>query len=74
MQSMAVAPDGATAPVQLKAVDDLWPLYGSLTLAGGRTARAPAADEAWIAPALAERLALRPGATIRQIWLQNFLK
>jgi putative ABC transport system permease protein len=65
MQSMAVAADGATAPVQLKAVDAAYPLYGRLTLADGRSVGAPRDDGAWIAPALAERLGLRRGAVVR---------
>lgn len=65
MQSMAVTANGATAPVQLKSVDRLYPLYGRLTLTDGRTVRAPSADTVWIARALAERLALRPGQRLR---------
>ncbi|WP_288459784.1 FtsX-like permease family protein [uncultured Sphingomonas sp.] len=65
MQSMAVTAAGATAPVQLKAVDRAYPLYGRLTLADGRTAGAPANDRVWIGRALAERLAVAPGATLR---------
>ncbi|WP_375182523.1 ABC transporter permease, partial [Sphingomonas adhaesiva] len=65
MQSMAVTAAGATAPVQLKAVDRAYPLYGRLTLADGRTAGAPPDDMVWIGRALAERLAVAPGATLR---------
>lgn len=65
MQSMAALADGRTAPVQLKAIDAAYPLYGRLTLADGRAVGAPATDEAWIAPALAERLALRRGDVLR---------
>ncbi|WP_339348463.1 FtsX-like permease family protein [uncultured Sphingomonas sp.] len=65
MQSMAVTANGATAPVQLKAVDRAYPLYGRLTLADGRTVGAPADDTVWIGRALAERLAVAPGATLR---------
>jgi len=49
MQSMAVAAADRTAPVQLKAVDAAYPLYGRLTLADGRSVRAPGPDTAWIA-------------------------
>ncbi len=59
---MARAGD-ATAPVELKAVDERWPLYGSFTLAGGKEAGAPAEGEAWLAPGAAERLGLGPGDT-----------
>jgi putative ABC transport system permease protein len=65
MQSMAVTPSGETAPVELKALDAAYPLYGSLTLADGRTVRAPRGDEVWIGPALAERLRVRPGDQLR---------
>ncbi|MHA6722378.1 ABC transporter permease [Sphingomonas sp. RS2018] len=65
MQSMAVTASGATAPVQLKAVDAAYPLYGRLTLADGRVVRAPAADAVWIGRALAERLAVRAGDMLR---------
>jgi putative ABC transport system permease protein len=65
MQSMAVTAAGITAPVQLKAVDDAYPLYGRLTLEGGRVATTPAAGEVWIGRALAERLFVAPGAVLR---------
>jgi len=65
MQSMAVTAAGATAPVQLKAVDGGYPLYGRLTLADGRAVRAPATDMVWVARALAERLSLRVGDPLR---------
>jgi putative ABC transport system permease protein len=65
MQSMAVSPSGDTAPVQLKAVDEAYPLYGRFTLSDGRVARAPGDRVVWIGKALAERLALSPGGTLR---------
>ena len=65
MQSMAVRRDGATAPVQLKAVDPAYPLYGRLTLAGGRAVRVTGGDTAYVAPALVERLGLRVGDPLR---------
>lgn len=65
MQSMAVTASGATAPIQLKAVDRAYPLYGRLTLADGRTVTAPADDMVWIGRALAERLGVAPGAMLR---------
>ncbi|RZA15287.1 MAG: ABC transporter permease, partial [Proteobacteria bacterium] len=55
----------ATAPIELKAVDANWPLYGTFTLADGRKAGAPAPDEAWLAQGAAERLDVGPGDTIR---------
>jgi putative ABC transport system permease protein len=53
------------APIELKAVDAKWPLYGALTLADGRTAGAPGPNEAWIAEGAADRLAVEPGETFR---------
>ncbi|WP_129791711.1 ABC transporter permease [Sphingosinicella sp. CPCC 101087] len=50
---------------ELKAVDELYPLYGSLTIAGGAAAPALAPDELLAAPALAERLSLRTGDLVR---------
>lgn len=68
MRSMAVrdAPGGArTVPIALKAVDGLYPLYGKLVLARAEHTKPLAAGETWIARALADRLALRTGESIR---------
>src|SRR6187549_3467986 len=46
MQAMASTGAAAT-PVELKAVDADWPLYGRLTLDGGSTVGAPPAGQAW---------------------------
>ena len=64
MQANAVA-GGAAAPIQLKAVDGAYPLYGRITLVDGRTVAGPPPGQAWIAPALAERLGLTRGARFR---------
>lgn len=64
MQAMA-STAGAATPVELKAVDANWPLYGMLTLADGRTAGAPPAGQAWIAEGAAERLGIGPGDGFR---------
>ena len=63
LQAMAHAPGDLTraAPIELKAVDAKWPLYGALKLADGRTTGAPAGMTAWIAPGAADRLGLRKG-------------
>lgn len=55
----------AAAPIELKAVDAKWPLYGTFTLADGRQAGAPSPGEAWLAEGAAERLDVRPGDTFR---------
>lgn len=68
MQAMASAGQGAeelSVPIELKAVDAAWPLVGELTLADGRRVGAPRAGGAWLAPGAAERLATKPGASIR---------
>ena len=62
LQAMARAGDLA-APIELKAIDDAWPLYGQLRLKDGRITGAPPAGQAWIAEGAAERLGLRKGST-----------
>ena len=64
MQANAVA-GGNAAPIQLKAVDGAYPLYGRVALADGRRVGAPPAGQAWIVPALAERLDLRRGGRFK---------
>jgi len=68
MQAMAQKADGSAVPVELKAVDAHWPLYGTFTLAapgGVRRAGAPTGMTAWIAPGLADRLGVAPGDHLR---------
>jgi len=64
MQAMASAGEAAT-PVELKAVDGRWPMYGALRLADGRNAGAPPPGQAWIAEGAAERLEIAPGDRFR---------
>ncbi|MBV9841758.1 MAG: ABC transporter permease [Sphingomonadaceae bacterium] len=65
-RSMAAAVGGATPTlVTLKAVDAAWPLIGRLRLVRGAIASRPHGLEAAIAPALAERLGVHVGGTIR---------
>jgi putative ABC transport system permease protein len=64
MQANAVSGDRA-APIQLKGVDAAYPLLGRVALADGRRVGAPPAGQAWIAPALAERLGIARGAPLR---------
>ena len=64
MQANASTPDHA-APIELKAVDDSWPLYGTFTLADGRELGAPGPNEAWLAPGAADRLDIDPGDSFR---------
>ncbi len=60
MQAMASTGDAAS-PIELKAVQDNWPMYGALTLADGRSVGAPQQGQAWIADGVADRLDLVPG-------------
>jgi len=64
MQAMASTDDAAT-PVELKAVDANWPLYGTLVLQGGHRMGAPPPGHAWLAQGAAERLGVSPGDTFR---------
>jgi len=64
MQAMASAGEAAT-PIELKAVDANWPMYGRLTLQGGSTMGAPPPGQAWIAEGAAERLGVGPGDRFR---------
>ncbi|MES2291445.1 MAG: ABC transporter permease, partial [Pseudomonadota bacterium] len=64
MQSMAVQ-GTQSVPIELKAVDGTYPLYGRLRLADGRSASAPGAETTWIGAAFAERTGARPGQILR---------
>ncbi|RQW43260.1 FtsX-like permease family protein, partial [Novosphingobium sp. LASN5T] len=67
LQAMARLPQGddVAVPVELKAVDARWPLYGALTLENGRKAGAPTGMTAWIAPGVADRLGVTTGGKLR---------
>lgn len=60
LQAMASTPDAA-APIELKAVDAKWPMFGTLLLADGRKVAAPAGTDAWIAQSALERLGIAVG-------------
>ncbi|MFN7159818.1 MAG: ABC transporter permease, partial [Erythrobacter cryptus] len=60
LQAMASTPTAA-APIELKAVDANWPLFGHLVLADGRRVGAPQGRDAWLAPGAIERLGISPG-------------
>jgi len=64
MQAMASTADAA-APVELKAVDAKWPMFGRLTLADGRSVGAPSGTDAYIAATALERLGIAVGDTFR---------
>ena len=63
MQAMA-RKDDIAAPIELKAVDSAYPLYGTLVLDGGRESPAPSGNEAYLAPGAAERLGVDNGDSI----------
>ncbi len=62
LQAMANA-ENAAAPVELKAVDDNWPLYGTLDLVDGRETGAPSGTDAWLAQGAIDRLDIDVGDT-----------
>ncbi|WP_298281935.1 FtsX-like permease family protein [Novosphingobium sp.] len=59
------ASGAAATPVELKAVDAKWPLYGTFRLADGTIARAPEGMTAWIAPGVADRLGVKVGDALK---------
>ncbi len=66
MRAMASRIDGAESVLaELKGVDTAYPLYGVLRLAPGALAARPAGQSVAIAPALAERLRVKVGESIR---------
>lgn len=64
MQAMASTPEAA-APIELKAVDAKWPMFGRLVLADGRKVGAPTGKDAWIARSALERLGIGLGDEFR---------
>lgn len=61
LQVMARAADDTTAPVELKAVDAAYPLYGVFRLDDGRSVGAPAEGEAWLGQGAIDRLGIEIG-------------
>ena len=64
LQVVARAGDN-TAPVDLKAVDDRYPLYGTLTLEDGRSVGMPPEGSAWVGRGAMDRLDLSVGDRFR---------
>jgi putative ABC transport system permease protein len=64
LQAMASTPEAA-APIELKAVDAKWPMFGRLTLADGRSVGAPQGRDAWIAATALERLGIAVGDSFK---------
>ena len=66
MRAMAARLDGAESIlVELKGVDEAYPLYGNLRLQPGALAPRPRGNQVAIGPELAERLGLRIGDPLR---------
>ncbi len=67
LQAMARRAESAddAVPVELKAVDARWPLYGALTVDGGRKAGAPQGMTAWIDPGVGDRLGVKQGDRLK---------
>ena len=66
MRAMAARPDGSESVlVELKGVDDAWPLFGSFQLQPGALSQRPSGLEVAVAPELADRLQVGIGDTIR---------
>ncbi len=66
MRAMAARLDGAESVlVELKGVDEAWPLYGSFRVNSGASAQRPRGGEVAIGPELADRLGVRIGERVR---------
>ena len=65
-RAMVARADGEEAVLgELKAVDAAYPLFGQLTLAKGALVVRPGPGDVALAPALAERLRVKPGNRVR---------
>jgi putative ABC transport system permease protein len=67
LQAMARRAESAddAVPVELKAVDARWPLYGAFNVEGGRKAGAPQGMTAWIDPGVGDRLGVKAGDRLK---------
>ena len=64
LQAMA-STDDAAAPVELKSVEDNYPLFGTLTLTDGTEATAPSGNNAYLAQGALDRLGIEVGDSFR---------
>lgn len=64
LQAMA-STDDAAAPVELKAVQSNWPLFGEFTLVDGTQPGAPSGLDAYLAQGALDRLDIQVGETFR---------
>ena len=66
LRAMAIKADGSDSILaELKATDDVYPLYGQLTLSDGTAVKAPERGAVYIGPSLSDRLSLKVGDNIR---------
>ena len=66
MRAMAVGgPEGDSLLGELKAVDGIYPHYGTLRLNGGESVSAPKRGDIYVGPSLANRLSLTAGDSVR---------
>jgi putative ABC transport system permease protein len=63
LRAMAIADDSVLA--ELKAIDDAYPLYGTLTLADGKSVGQPKPGETYIGLSMSERLDISLGDNVR---------
>ncbi len=63
LRAMAIGEDSLLA--ELKAIDGVYPHYGTLKLRDGMAVKAPAKGEIYIGPTLSERLDIENGGTVR---------
>jgi putative ABC transport system permease protein len=63
MRAMAIGSDSVLA--ELKAIDGVYPHYGTLTLTNGTAVKAPAKGEIYIGPSLSNRLDVKTGGSVR---------
>ncbi len=65
MRAMAQADGAESLLIELKGIDAAWPLYGEFRLQSGARGTRPSGNRVAIAPALAERMKLRPGSRLQ---------
>jgi putative ABC transport system permease protein len=65
LRAMANDPDGEALLSELKAVDDAYPLYGTMRLESGVRKGPPPAGSIWIGKDLASRLQLQVGGRVK---------
>lgn len=72
MRAMASVPARPPLLVELRGVDEAWPLVGGLQLGAGATAQRPRGDQIALSPVAATRLGVRVGDRVR-VGMANLL-